>query len=66
VTAAAREAIAMDAISFDVVFALLSRPAQPQPIPVSDSLPEHLKIIRLPVADCGRYDRLLTGGCHAA
>jgi len=63
---AAREAIALGAISFDVVFNLLSRQTEPPAPPPTEHLPEHLTIRHLPVADCSRYDRLLEGGGHAS
>ena len=63
---AAREAIALGAISFDVVFNLLSRQTEQQPLPAAEYLPEHLALSQLPLADCGRYDRLLEGSYHAS
>ena len=63
---AVREAIALGAISFDVVFNLLSRQMEAPSPPPAEHLPEHLRIRRLPLADCGRYDRLLEGGSHAS
>jgi transposase len=63
---AAREAIALGAISFDVVFNLLCRQTEAPPPPPVERLPEHLTIRHLPLADCGRYDRLLEGGSHAS
>ena len=66
VESAAGEAIALGAVSFDVVFNLLSRQTEAPPPPPAEHLPEHLAIRYLPLADCGRYDRLLEGGGHAA
>lgn len=63
---AAREALALGAVSFDVIFNLLSRQAQAPPGPLAEQLPEHLTLRHLPLADCGRYDQLLEGGRHAA
>jgi transposase len=63
---AAREAIALGAISFDVIFNLLSRQTEAAPPPPAEDLPEQLTLRHLPLADCGRYDRLLEGGGHAA
>jgi transposase len=63
---AAREALALGAVSFDVVFNLLSRQTQAPPPPPAEQLPEHLALQHVPLADCGRYDRLLEGGSHAA
>jgi transposase len=65
VESAAGEAIALGAVSFDVIFNLLSRQAEPPPMPLVE-LPEHLQLHHLPLADCGRYDQLLEGGSHAA
>jgi len=66
VETAAREAIALGAVSFDVIFNLLSRQAEAPPPSLAEQLPEHLTLRHLPLADCGRYDRLLEGGSHAA
>jgi transposase len=66
VETAAREAIALGAVSFDVIFNLLSRQAEAPPLSLAEQLPEHLTLRHLPLADCGRYDRLLEGGSHAA
>ncbi|HET90757.1 MAG TPA: IS21 family transposase [Chloroflexi bacterium] len=63
---AAREAIALGAVSFDVIFNLLSRQTQTPAPPPPESLPEHLTLRHLPLADCSRYDQLLEGGSHAA
>jgi len=63
---AAQEAIALGAISFDVIFNLLSRQTQAPPPPPAEQLPEHLALRHLPLADCGRYDRLLEGGARHA
>jgi hypothetical protein len=57
---AAREALDMGAVSFDVVFNLLSRQTQGETPPPPEQLPEHLTLSQLPLADCDRYDRLLT------
>jgi transposase len=66
VAGAAREAIALGAISFDVIFNLLSRQLEPPPPPPAEHLPEHLTLHRLPIADCSRYDQLLEGGSRAS
>jgi transposase len=63
---AAREAIALGAISFDVIFNLLSRQTAAPAPPAAEQLPEHLTLRHLPLADCGRYDQLLEGGRYAA
>jgi len=66
VSRACQEAISLKAISFDVIFNLLSRQQEPPAPPAAARLPEHLQLRRLPVADCGRYDRLLAEGRHAS
>lgn len=63
---AAREALVLGAISFDVILNLLSRQTEAPPPPPADHLPEHLTLRHLPIADCGRYDRLLEGGRYAS
>jgi len=63
---AAREALALGAVSFDVIFNLLSRQAEAPPASLVEELPEHLTLHHLPLADCGRYDQLLGEGGHAA
>ena len=63
---AASEALALGAVSFDVIFNLLSRQTELPPASSAEQLPEHLTLRHLPLADCGRYDRLLEGGRHAA
>jgi hypothetical protein len=63
---AAREALALGAISFDVIFNLLSRQTEAVPPPLTEQLPEHLTLRQLPRADCGRYDQLLEGGRYAS
>jgi hypothetical protein len=65
VAQAAQEALALGAVSFDVLFNLLSRQTQAPP-PLPAELPEHLTLQHVPLADCGRYDQLLEGGSHAA
>ena len=59
---AVREALAMGAVSFDVVFNLLCRQTQAEPPPPLEQLPEHLTLSQLPLADCDRYDQLLSAG----
>lgn len=66
VAQAAREALALGAVSFDVLFNLLSRQTQAPPPPLAEQLPEHLTLQQAPRADCGRYDELLAGGSHAS
>jgi transposase len=66
VEAACAEALAMRAPSRTVVLSLLSRLHETPPIPPAD-LPPHLPTLQTPpVADCRRYEALLTGGgAHA-
>jgi transposase len=66
VETAASEAIALGAVSFDVIFNLLSRQTEAPPASPAEQLPEHLTLRHLPLADCGRYDLLLEGGRHAS
>jgi len=63
---AASEAIVLGAVSFDVIFNLLSRQTEAPPASSTEQLAEHLTLRHLPLADCSRYDRLLEGGSHAA
>ncbi len=63
---AAQEAVELGAVSFDVIFNLLSRQTQAPPASPAQFLPEHLTIHHLPLADCSRYDLLLEGGSHAS
>ncbi len=65
VAQAAQEALALGAVSFDVLFNLLSRQQQTPALPPAE-LPEHLTLQQVPLADCRRYDQLLEGGSHAA
>jgi transposase len=75
VARAAQETLALGAVSFDVLFNLLSRQGETPPAPPAE-LPAHLTLQQVPLADCGRYDQLLTppaeavasltGGSHAA
>ena len=65
VEAACAEALAMRAPSRTVVLSLLSRLHETPPIPPAD-LPPHLPTLQTPpLADCRRYEVLLTGGHHA-
>jgi hypothetical protein len=52
------QALAMNAISKDVVLNLLCRDDNDSGS-ITVALPEHLRLSQEPVADCGRYDRLL-------
>jgi hypothetical protein len=64
VAKACTQAVADKTVSSDVILTILSRSHdEPQPAPVAPSaqLPQ-LRLI--PVVDCGRYDRLLSGGAH--
>jgi hypothetical protein len=64
VAAACSESIADKTVSSDVVLNILSRTHdQPQPEPLQPSA--QLPLLRLiPVVDCYRYDRLLSGGAY--
>jgi transposase len=64
VAIACAQVIADKTVSSDVVLTILSRThdePQPEPLPLSAQLPL-LKLI--PVVDCYRYDRLLSGGAY--
>lgn len=66
VTDACAAALAAGTVSRDVVLNILSRDNEASE-PSSCDLPSQLPPLRLPpVADCGRYDRLLAGGSHVA
>jgi transposase len=66
VTSACATALAAGTVSRDVVLNILSRNGEASE-PASCDLPLQLPPLRLPpVADCGRYDRLLSGGSHVA
>jgi hypothetical protein len=65
VEAACADALAMRTPSRTVVLSLLSRLHETPPIPAED-LPPHLPTLQTPpLADCRRYEVLLTGGHHA-
>jgi len=65
VIAACAEAVAANTVSQGIILNILSR-AQEQPGP-DDCEASRLPQLRMPpVADCRRYDLLLTGGSHAA
>jgi hypothetical protein len=51
-------------VSKDAVLSILNRQQDVEPAPVV-SIPSRLELGCMPVADCGRYDRLLRGA-HAA
>lgn len=64
VAEACSTALAAQTVSKDIILNLLSRSHQetePQPVEPTASLP---KIIVVPVVDCSRYDRLLSGGTY--
>jgi len=64
VAKACAQAVADRTISSDVILSILSRSHEeqpPEPIPLSAQLPP---LSLIPVVDCGRYDRLLSGGAH--
>ena len=66
VTHACEAALAAGTVSRDIVLNLLSRNGETSEV-ISCDLPDKLPPLRLPpVADCGRYDRLLAGGSHVA
>lgn len=63
---ACTEAVAANSISRDVILNILSR-AKDQSPPAQCEAPPSLPALRMPpIADCQRYNRLLTGGAHAA
>ena len=65
VTIACSDALAAQAVSRDVVLNLLSR-TQDEPPPAVYDPAAHLPALTTPVvADCSRYDRLLSGALHA-
>jgi len=65
VTFACSDALAAQAVSRDVVLNLLSR-TQDEPPPAVYDPAAHLPVLTTPVvADCSRYDRLLSGALHA-
>jgi transposase len=64
VATACTQALADKTVSSDVILSILSRThdePQPEPVKLSAQLPL-LKLV--PVVDCYRYDRLLSGGAH--
>lgn len=66
VAAACGKALADKTISSDVILALLSRQhdePQSAPVPLSAQLP---LLTMIPLVDCYRYDRLLSGGAYGA
>jgi len=66
VTFACSEALAAGALSRDVVLNTLSR-IHDNPVLPECETPPHLPELKTPpLADCGRYDSLLSGGVHAA
>jgi len=66
VTAACAQALAMGAVSRDVVLNLLARHHDAADMPLCEP-PIHLPaLLEVPVADCARYDALLKGGTDAA
>jgi transposase len=66
VMAACTEALAVKAASRDVVLSILCR-SHDAPEMAACSPPRHVPDLTiLPLADCGRYDALLSGGAHAA
>ena len=65
VAAACAQVVDDQTVSSDVVLSILSRAhdqePSPEPLPLSSQLP---LLMIIPVVDCSRYDRLLTGGAH--
>jgi transposase len=62
---ACRTALSDGTVRSEVVLNLITREQDPPPIdPVS--MPERLCLLEEPLADCGRYDSLREGVCHAA
>jgi transposase len=64
VATACKQAISDKTVSSDVILSILSRThdePQPEPVKLSAQLPV-IKLI--PVVDCSRYDRLLSGGAY--
>jgi hypothetical protein len=58
--------LAEGTVSRDVVLNRLSRSSE-DASPATGPPPDHLPKLRLvPVVDCRRYDRLLSGGGHAS
>ena len=64
VTAACSEALTAGALSRDVVLHALSRIHDDPELPECET-PPHLLLKAPPIADCCRYDGLLSGGVHA-
>ncbi len=66
VVAACAEALMMGVASREVVLTLLARGHEGPEVSVGDA-PAHLPVLSAPpVADCARYDALLSGGAYAA
>jgi hypothetical protein len=64
VVSACAEAVAANTVSQGIILNILSRS---QELPEPQGCDVMLPALRMPpVADCGRYDLLLTGGAHAA
>jgi len=64
VAAACAQVVIDQTISSDVVLSILSRTHEepvPEPLPLSAQLPQ---LTLIPVVDCCRYDRLLSGGAY--
>ena len=64
VAAACAQVVIDKTVSSDVVLSILSRSHEepvPEPLPLSAQLP---LLTLIPVVDCYRYDRLLSGGAH--
>jgi transposase len=64
VAGACAKALSDKTVSSDVILALLSRQHdEPQPLPIQNSAQLPL-LTMVPVVDCYRYDRLLSGGAY--
>ncbi|HEX9014483.1 MAG TPA: IS21 family transposase [Chloroflexota bacterium] len=66
VAAACGQAVAMGVASRDVVLNLLGRVHDDPEAPLSDAAVHLPALLAPPLADCGRYDALLSGDGHAA
>ena len=66
VAAACSQAREDQTVSRDVVLNLLARSCDEPQIPLGTVPPHVPSLLIPPLADCGRYDCLLTGGLHAA
>lgn len=63
---ACAEAVAANSVSQGVILNILSRAKDQSLQQESETFPNLPELMMPPIADCRRYDLLLTGGCHAA